>query len=788
MSYNVGIALTTYTLIVQNEELSASVSTSFPATSSISLTGDATGGGLTAIPVTLATVNPNPGTWGLADKVARIVVNAKGLITSASHIAIAIAATAVSMAGGGLLSEYFGFATRDAFVTWTVGKTPAVGTVIWAGGYSYIYDGVSAAPLLPAGWLPAGDWTVVHFGAKGNINASYTTGPDDGPAFMAAATAKSAAGGGPVYVPEPAYGIGYRTMLGPQIKNGVTFVTPNPDTKIICTADGAGNRWPIYGCIVGGGFISDNYQYTSAYSIANVAVGDPTILMNTPAEAAYFAKGDVVQTESTATYTIGTIVHPTWHQMNVVTDIVGAVITLRRPIDTTYASVQLRQLTTTQVMKNGDGTTATGYVLSAVRDGGVLGGSWINTKAAAPFNGAGGMIDCVIRPHLTQAATGTAYGNAYAHCNIGEDVHIGRKAGCEFGFGSHNNTVTITSMSHVEMGLLPLRSVQCGEGSRHNNIRIGTLDIGNMIFGAAAPIINLANSYDNGIEIGSIIGKGITGAVVQFQTAAFPGVNNDCCNNRVKIWRSKLGTQLRYVQISVGAYDNTVEGNFYGPVTNDALSVSGSPNVIKGYMEQGVANGLGTGIVGTVLGVRFGQAGSIFGGGYNAFLPQHVMTKENVSAASLALQQVGYLQAGATYTSVAPFTRTFTIPAGTLLADDMMKFKLFADLNGSVATKSVVITLNGSTVYSNTAIPIGAQTLNLDLDLIAANNTTFLAKGSQVISSVLTTISNNITGLNFTTTAYDLVVTISLAGAGDTFSVRKHGLEAWDPRMTGRLI
>ena len=55
-------------------------------------TGDATG----ATVLTLATVNANVGSFGLAGSVAQFVVNAKGLITSAANVAISVAATAIS--------------------------------------------------------------------------------------------------------------------------------------------------------------------------------------------------------------------------------------------------------------------------------------------------------------------------------------------------------------------------------------------------------------------------------------------------------------------------------------------------------------------------------------------------------------------------------------------------------------------------------------------------------------------------------------------------------------------
>ena len=67
-----------------------------------------------------------------------------------------LAASSVTMAGGGTAQDYAGFATRAAFVTWTSGKTPATGTIIVAAGYAYRYAGTGTAIADVPGWVPMG--------------------------------------------------------------------------------------------------------------------------------------------------------------------------------------------------------------------------------------------------------------------------------------------------------------------------------------------------------------------------------------------------------------------------------------------------------------------------------------------------------------------------------------------------------------------------------------------------------------------------------------------------------
>lgn len=77
-------------------------------------------------------------------------------------------ATQISMIGGGSAQDYAGFATRAAFVAWAAGKTPAVGTIIDAAGYSYRYIGSGTTIADLPGWGPNGEAFEEHWGATGD--------------------------------------------------------------------------------------------------------------------------------------------------------------------------------------------------------------------------------------------------------------------------------------------------------------------------------------------------------------------------------------------------------------------------------------------------------------------------------------------------------------------------------------------------------------------------------------------------------------------------------------------
>ncbi len=100
----------------------------------------------------------------------------------------------VVMTGGGSLDDYTGFATRAAFISWQSGKTPAVGTVIYAAGLGYVYLGGSGGVTSATAWHPLRPVNPKHFGAVGDWNG--TTGTDDLAAFTAMATWMNANGCG----------------------------------------------------------------------------------------------------------------------------------------------------------------------------------------------------------------------------------------------------------------------------------------------------------------------------------------------------------------------------------------------------------------------------------------------------------------------------------------------------------------------------------------------------------------------------------------------------------------
>lgn len=177
----------------------------------ITLTGDVTGSGTTAIVTTLATVNVDVGSFGSATQVPVFTVNGKGLITAVANTTIT--PSAASITGGQALTK-----TDDTNVTLTLGGTPGSAllqaaslTLGWTGQLSVARGGTGLSAVASGSIIAANTadtFTAITSvaGNKGLINDSgviswaTVTGTgapvrETSPALLGVPTAPTAANG-----------------------------------------------------------------------------------------------------------------------------------------------------------------------------------------------------------------------------------------------------------------------------------------------------------------------------------------------------------------------------------------------------------------------------------------------------------------------------------------------------------------------------------------------------------------------------------------------------------------
>jgi len=570
-------------------------------------------------------------------------------------------------------------------------------------------------------------------GASVNVLDYGATGDgitDDTAAIQAAIDyVASLENGGSVVIP---YTDAYYSVARLDAKTNVTVVVPNRATRIVCE-NGTGS-WESLACWSFGGYTFE-FSTLPSYSINNISIGDKTVTFTTSAQSSNFVAGDIIWIETVANYTVSTYSVPVFYQMNVVTNSSAGVVTLSYPIQGTYSSCRVRRL-------NRTGQTASGgeMQLDAIRNFKLIGGTWENAHYEGPFGVAGGIIDSEISPDEVVAGFGCLYGNGFAHTTSNVKTSKVTKTPIALAF-SHNNTVNNDSIS-VELTSAVTRLIEISESARDNKITVNTLTADSSV----PTIVDIVASRRNEVLVNSVICPAVSEAVVRIWAPAYPVYTEyaQTTDNIVKVNNVHCASIVWPVEYLASASPYTYCVNNQVTVNLNAAYNSSTPGQTPSYQAE--------------------------------------RNITNVKSLSYWLaKQNEFYRVGEGVSNASPFSQTFPFYANTLKVGDELRIALRGIATGATGTKTITITFGGNTVYTVT-IPINSKPFDIQSTIYIYANTVVVGNTGALIDTSSSATDFGVTGLNFTTTQYDLVVSATCSAAGgDILNLREVSMEFYRP-------
>lgn len=241
------------------------------------------------------------------------------------------------------------------------------------------------------------------------------------------------------------------------------------------------DHWPTFGLLMVGTVQADSTLPTLAVS-GSLALGAMSVTLTTPAQAAQIVVGDVIDIETTQTWSpagteptsvIGAVVTST----NASTGVIG----FDRPVDFASSSVQVRRLTNGANTGGWPTLQNTNIPQYASHDFHILGGRWVGASATPqfqPFESPGGCISCSFKPDFVSAGATAGASNFYQDTVIEVRESATYQQALELAYHMSHTNITLGTVriygwptSRAPLGW----DIGFDEGSHDNTVSVGQL-------------------------------------------------------------------------------------------------------------------------------------------------------------------------------------------------------------------------------------------------------------------------------------------------------------------------
>ena len=333
--------------------------------------------------------------------------------------------------------------------------------------------------------------------------------------------------------------------------------------------------------------VEDTY---TKYTIADTAIGDDIVTIDTGSEAGNFTVGGLIVIMDGKNYTLSG--KPLYHNylMTRVTsvDTGTGVVGLEHAMADAYTT---SGVVSPQVYDPNEAsiTFDHGFAAFGTSRGGLMNLSLISDNGAPTARG--GMLECVFQNLWTEGTMGFCFGNLFAHCafeNIWSQV---TDRGMEIKMGSHDSKFRNIHATYHSGGT-PGAPIDFGESARDNQLE--AININTADQNPAGTNVLFSQCKRNTIHHSRLVLAGETAALVGFDNTTVGSPDDMRCESNEFSYNTVIGVApARFVKYDSHDADacrrNRCEhNNFFGTPTADAVVIAGEEQFLfDNFFENG---------------------------------------------------------------------------------------------------------------------------------------------------------------------------------------------------------